>query len=296
MIKLKDGFQGERAFVLPPAFVTQLEEHPLSAILHITDIGYYPNAVHHYRERNEAIPQFVFIYCINGSGWYSVGGKRYEVKADNYFILPAGEPHAYGASESDPWTIYWIHFKGTLASVFAGTERRPVEVKPGMMSRISHRIGMFEEIMTILDKGYSRENLLYACSVFHHFLGSLRYLNQYRDSAQEDAGAGDDVVSIAIRYMQENIEKQLRLADLACHVGYSASQFSQLFSQGTGYSPMTYFNQLKIKHACSLLDFSDIKINQICHKVGIADTYYFSRLFAKVMGVSPTAYRKVKKG
>ena len=41
-----------------------------------------------------------------------------------------------------------------------------------------------------------------------------------------------------------------------------------------------------------MLRETDLKINQICHKLGIKDQYYFSRLFSKTMGQSPTDYRK----
>ena len=53
MVKLKNGFTGERALVLPRMIVDKLEEDPLTSMLHITDIGYYPKAKHHFRERKE---------------------------------------------------------------------------------------------------------------------------------------------------------------------------------------------------------------------------------------------------
>lgn len=53
---------------------------------------------------------------------------------------------------------------------------------------------------------------------------------------------------------------------------------------------------LKIQQACALLDFTEIKINQVCYKVGIEDPYYFSRLFNKIMGMPPKEYKKLKKG
>ena len=55
MIRQKDGFEGERAIVIPIYSVQEMEVHPLASVLHITDIGYYPRALHHYRERNEPI-------------------------------------------------------------------------------------------------------------------------------------------------------------------------------------------------------------------------------------------------
>jgi AraC family transcriptional regulator, arabinose operon regulatory protein len=263
--------------------------------LNITDIGYYPKAWHHFRERKEPISQYVFIYCIEGSGWYRTEGHEYTVHANQYFILPAGAEHAYGADDTNPWTIYWIHFKGKLASHFAKQCVRPVEIKPGVHSRISTRIDLFEEIFHTLEMGYSHENLLFACSIFYHYLGTLRYLQQYRDAGRTDSEK-NDIVTAAIHFMKENIEKKLTLQAIAEHAGYSASHFSVLFSKRTGYAPLAYFNQLKIQQACQLLDFTDMKVNQVCFKIGIEDNYYFSRLFSKIMGMSPREYKKMKKG
>ncbi|WP_106831993.1 AraC family transcriptional regulator [Parabacteroides pacaensis] len=295
MRKRKDGFNGERALVLPISVVQEMEVEPLAAILHITDIGYYPKADHHFRERSVPISQFVFIYCIEGAGWYRLNEVEYKVGKNQYFILPAGVPHEYGADEKEPWTIYWIHFKGKLAGQFASGLTIPIDIKPTIYSRIEGRIELFEEIFRTLEMGYSKENWLYACSVFHHFLGTLRYLQQYRNAVRNNIGE-TDLVTAAIHFMKENMEKKLTLSEIAAHIGYSPSHFSILFNKRTGYSPLNYFNQLKIQQACQLLDFTDMKVNQICYKIGIDDCYYFSRLFSKIMGVSPRQYKLKKKG
>lgn len=295
MKKRKDGFDGERALVLPASVVQEMENDPLSSVLHVTDIGYYPKAEHHFRIRPEPISQYVFIYCIEGAGWFRAGDEEHRVGKNQYFILPAGVPHAYGSDEKNAWTIYWIHFKGKLAGLFAAGAKGPVDIKPTIYSRIGGRIDLFEEIFHTLEMGYSKDNLLYACSVFHHFLGTLRYLQQYRNAVRNVAGETDPVTA-AIHFMKENMEKKSSLAEIAAHIGYSPSHFSILFAKRTGYSPMVYWSQLKIQQACRLLDFTDMKINQICYKIGIDDCYYFSRLFRKVMGLSPRQYRLQKKG
>lgn len=294
MPRIKEGFSGERAFVLPPACVRELERHPLSQILHITDIGYYPNALNHFRQREMPIDQYVFIYCVDGNGWYSVDGKRHPVSADTYFILPPGKPHSYGADAENPWTIYWIHFNGNLAPYYLPSGCCPIPIKPGVTSRIADRLDIFEEIMSTLENGFETENLLYACSIFHHFLGSLRFVGRYRSTKFHDRTRGNgtsDIVEAAIHFMNENINKKLRTESIASYVGYSATQFTLLFTKKIGVSPIAYFNQLKVKVACRLLVESDLKVNQICHKVGIKDQYYFSRMFAKAMGIPPTQYR-----
>lgn len=91
--------------------------------------------------------------------------------------------------------------------------------------------------------------------------------------------------------MEENVERQLTLQKIADYTGYSTSHFSMLFHKGTGHGPLNYFNMMKVKKACELLETTDMKINQICSKVGIDDAYYFSRLFSKTVGISPQKYR-----
>ena len=197
MVKLKDGFTGERALVLPRIIVDKMEEDPLTSMLHITDIGYYPKAKHHFRERKEPINQYVFIYCIDGAGWYRIGNQEYTVSANQYFILPAGVPHAYASDKSYPWTIYWIHFKGILAPFYAQEASRPMDIQPESHSRISTRINLFEEIFNTLK------------------------------TAAED----ENVSELAIHYMKENMEKHLSLQDIADQIGYSPSHFSLLFKK-----------------------------------------------------------------
>lgn len=295
MLRLKDGFSGERALVLPLIVVEMMEQDPLCSMLHITDIGYYPKAKHHFRERKEPINQYVFIYCVDGAGWYQLGKQRYNVSANQYFILPAGIPHAYGADADHPWTIYWIHFKGKLAPFYAKDASHPVDVKPGIHSRIHTRINLFEELFNTLKNGYDNENLRYSFSMFHFYLGTLRYLQQYRTANAEEAES-TNLVEMGIHYMRENLEKQLNIQELAARLGFSASYFSASFRKQTGHSPLTYFNLLKIQQACQLLDTTDMKINQISYKMGFDDSFYFSRLFTKMMGMSPKEYRGKKKG
>lgn len=154
---------------------------------------------------------------------------------------------------------------------------------------------MFEEILYTLSMGYSHESLLYACSIFYHYLGTVRYLQQYR-SAMPNTFDERDIVTAAIHFMNESIEKKLTLQEIVAYTGYSASHFSALFRKRTGYAPLAYFNQLKIQHACQLLDFANMKINKVCYKIGIEDYYYFSQLFYKIMGMSPRQYKQMKKG
>ena len=64
MPRIKEGFKGERAIVLPAFLIEELKQDPLGSELYITDIGYYPHACFHYRKRNtEEATEFILIYC-----------------------------------------------------------------------------------------------------------------------------------------------------------------------------------------------------------------------------------------
>ena len=93
-MKRKDGFSGERALVLPTSIIKEMEKNPLSAQLHITDIGYYPNARFHYRERQEPITQYVLIYCVEGSGWFRLNGEHFPVSKTSSSSFPQVFPTA----------------------------------------------------------------------------------------------------------------------------------------------------------------------------------------------------------
>lgn len=261
---------------------------------------YYPMARHHYRHRDKGIDQYVLIYCIDGSGWYNLDGTRYEVRRNHYFILPAYKPHEYGADEQDGWTIYWVHFCGSHAKIYAEGADKPQSINTALNSRISDRNYIFEEILSTLHFGNGIEDLRYSSSLLHHYLASLRYIRLYRrDIRMEGKNQApiqriqeNNIIDAAIHYMRENIERRITLNDVITYIGYSASHFSSKFKKATGSSPLAYFNRLKIEYACHLLTVTDMHINQICFKVGFEDSLYFSRLFSKIMGVSPRKYRE----
>jgi AraC-like DNA-binding protein len=284
---MKDGFSGECSIVLPQITIEMEQNDPLVSSLHITDIGYYPHAESHFRERLQPISEYVLIYCMDGEGWFKLEEQEYKVRANQFFILPPNRPHTYGADKDNPWTIYWIHFTGSHAAIYSENSQVPMDIRPALNSRISERQHVFEEIFSTLERSTELESLRYASSLLHYYLASMRYLRLYRP----EATTSPSLIDAVKHYMQENIERHLTLEQIAQYTGYSPSHFSSLFRKATGESPLAYLNRLKIEHACLLLKTTDMRINQICHKVGISDNYYFSRLFKQHTGISPKQFR-----
>lgn len=103
MAKIKSGFMGERAIILPAPVVDEFKQTELGSLLHITDIGFYPKASYHFRSRTkEEALHYILIYCVEGEGWFELNNQMQKVEANQVFILPQGQAHRYGSKNSNP--------------------------------------------------------------------------------------------------------------------------------------------------------------------------------------------------
>jgi AraC-like DNA-binding protein len=287
----REGFKGQRAIVIPPKILARhFDNHPIVKQLYVTDIGYYPNALYHYRKRIHGVNQYILIYCVKGSGWAIIADKKYNMSAGDFVLLPANKPHEYGAEEQTPWTIYWMHFKGTTSSDFADMMLKKMGDHVASISFQEKRMHLFEEIYTSLERGYSTDNICYASVCLQHFLASCCFDNNYLAIHEKT-----DSISLCVNYLQKHIDKPLSLNDIASAVNLSVSHFASIFKKNTGFSIIEYFNHLKTQKACQYLQFTDLRINEIADRLGIEDPYYFSRMFTKIVGTSPNKYRSRRK-
>jgi len=102
-----------------------------------------------------------------------------------------------------------------------------------------------------------------------------------------------DRLGQSIVFMKSNIHKQLSVEEIAKQFYYSPSHYTSLFKKKTGLSPINYFIRMKIHYACQLLTQRELIIKEIADKIGYEDPYYFSRIFKKVIGKSPTQYKSI---
>jgi len=100
-------------------------------------------------------------------------------------------------------------------------------------------------------------------------------------------------VDIASNYIREYYYKDLTLNEVAERVGITAGYLSTLFSQQKDCSFIDYLNEVRIEHACTYLQQNYFKTYEIAFKVGYRDDKYFSKVFKKVTGMSPSEYKKI---
>ena len=295
MVKIKEGFKGERFVFLPEQLLEAYSTDPLIGNLYLRKIGYFPHVKYHYVQKDKGCDYMMLIYCTDGKGWYRIHGHTYDVHANEYILLPADTPYAFGADEEDPWTIYWLHFKGHLASQFLPAFPNPQPIQPGEHSRLQDRLQFFEEIYQAFSMAYTKEYMRYASLCLYAFLASFICLEQYRAVFTHSA-MRTSFSSKVIHYMQENVQHNLTLAQLSAYFKYSPSHFSMLFQHETGVSPIHYFHRLKIQRACQYIELTHLKLNEIATLLGFDEPAYFSRIFTKIMGISPSGYRQKEAG
>jgi len=246
-----------------------LTRDPVTRQTYITDIGHYPKAKFHYVEPPAGISQHIIIYCVEGRGWIEIDKKRMEIGPSQFITIPANIAHKYAANEKDPWTIYWIHFKGDLSLYLAGLLQQHSKNNPQNITYNEKRINLFEEIYTNLERGYSGDNLRYLNMAFYHFLSSFLYAGNFDYIKNK---LEKDIISASIDLMQQKIHTILGLPELSNFANLSVSHFSSVFKTKTGYSPIEYFNHLKIQKACMYLLISKMSVKEIAINLGIDDS------------------------
>lgn len=289
IIKKKEGFQGQKAIVIPRQILAnKCAKNDIISNLYITDIGYYPKAQFHYRERPQGADQHILIYCHEGGGTVKISNTIYDIEAGDFVIIPIKTPHTYKADENNAWTIYWVHFKGNLSHQVISL----LEKKTGLKNFIQYNeksIELFHEMYNQLERGYGSDTLVYANMCLSHFLTTFLFNDKYNPSG---ILKNKDATDLVIDFLNKNISKVLSLEDMANEINLSASHFSYLFKKKTGFTPIEYFNHLKIQKACQYLLFTNLRIKEISGELGIEDYHYFSRLFKRVMGMPPNEYKE----
>jgi two-component system response regulator YesN len=100
------------------------------------------------------------------------------------------------------------------------------------------------------------------------------------------------LISKAKAYIDENYNKDISLDDVSRSIDISPYYFSKLFKDGTGVNFIEYLTNIRIERAKKLLLNSDMNIKNICLDTGYSDPNYFSRIFKRQVGVTPTDFRE----
>ncbi len=117
-----------------------------------------------------------------------------------------------------------------------------------------------------------------------------RFSNLLRTLKIEKVDRKTSIVNVAIGHINKHFTEEVTLNDIATYVNLSPQHFSKIFKEATGFGYVEWVNNLRITKARELINTTDKTIKEICFIVGYNDPNYFSRIFKKYVGISPTDY------
>ena len=271
-------------YVIPDPVIKTLSRHPLTRDLYPLAFGHYRRAAGHHMHR-EHHNDDLLILCTAGEAFLSIEDEPYMIKAGDLVLLPAGASHRYTAAPENPWTIHWVHYAGPLAEHFRhhmGFNDGVHVLHPGRQPRL---LVDFNGLLSVRQTGFRTPGLVHVANRLRQLLAAIPLsIGESGQSQQPD-------LDTLHNFMREHLNERVSLGQLADLTGLSAAHFATRYRELTGVSPIQHFLHLKVEQACQMLDTTEFSFTQISSQLGYDDNYYFSRLFKKVMGLSPTDYR-----
>lgn len=229
------------------------------------------------------------IYFIDsGHGMVSINGKSYHPKAGQMLFIPSGCLQGLSNTHPERYVKWWCHF-----DAYIGTTPLYEMIDFPLLIDIKET----EKTKKLLDQ------IIYYHHVDEPFAGlkansltmELLYM-MFSHMSDEDITLRNNDTSSKIEsllaYMEKNIHHKMTNSELAERVGLHPNYLIRLFKQTFGFAPIEYLNRLRIEKAKEMIDMSDEPIKEISAALGFSTQYYFSNVFKKQMGQSPTDYRK----
>tara|TARA_R110002049_G_scaffold2761_1_gene22542 strand:+ start:2672 stop:3037 length:366 start_codon:yes stop_codon:yes gene_type:complete len=113
---LKEGFLGQKMIALPKSIITVIKANQITKNFYVSDLGYYPMAHHHHRQRKNGAKQYIFIYCTKGKGEIVLNNIKTTINPNQFFIIPKNTGHEYWADEADPLEHLLVSFQWNTCS------------------------------------------------------------------------------------------------------------------------------------------------------------------------------------
>lgn len=261
--------------------------HPLFANFLLTAAGFYHRAVGHFMRRSEH-DEHLIGYVTSGHGYLQIGDSLeqiYEIGPGSLWWIPPNIPHYYYAAPDQPWSVYWAHMQKSDANTIhdlIGFRKEPVV-------RIGVSLGQiqgFERILLGLNQQCRSVSSLAAASA-----GLRAWLCEAAVILEQQREKPELLVERANKVFADNLGQKFSLEDIAAEFNLSKFHFSRKYKKLTGKSPANAFMEFKINHACELIQHENKSISQISYQLGFNDEGYFTKVFAKHIGLSPAKYR-----
>ena len=240
-----------------------------------------------YTTRPGGRPDYQLIYVASGTAWFTFGEKEEAVTEGHMILMRPGVPQKYVYYAVDRPETYWVHFTGNRAAEYLE--------KAGFAQKDILYTGHFSEYGEIFLRMIRELQLMRPeCDDLLALL--LRQLFVLvRRHVTEGFGKKYGIqkeMEQAIHYFNENYDREIGIEAYAREHHMSTCWFIRSFRDYAHLSPLQYITSVRMLRAKELLETTDYTINEIGAMVGYDNPLYFSRIFKKQTGVSPSQYRR----
>lgn len=218
----------------------------------------------------------------SGKGTVILDGREYSLSAGDTYLLPEGHNHRYYSDRADPWEKVWVNFSGVFSRslmhlwgldntcVFRGLDLSPLLLQLQSRAEESDPHLAAAGCTGILTEAFTRMAL------------SLTAQSDLPLTPAQEMRC----------YIDRHITEPLRTEQLAATVGRSVSQAQRLFAAEYGVSLYRYVLDSKLALACRLLRETGMTVREVAAYLSFEDEFYFSGLFRRKLGISPSRYRE----
>lgn len=232
---------------------------------------------------------YQILYIASGKAHFFFGGVEQIVSAGNMVIYRPKEEQKYYYYGVEQPEVYWVHFTGKDVKKILrkyGIKDSVHVIHTGTSLEFRYLFLQMIQELKLCRADY--EDLL----VIH-----LEHLLVRIHRALLAKPHGKDLTHVkaidsAVRYFHENYHKEININDYAVSHHMSVSWFIRSFKEYTNSTPTQYILSLRISNAQTLLENTDYNVTEIAEIIGYDNPLYFSRLFKKQVGVSPSDFRK----
>ncbi len=219
-------------------------------------------------------------YQISGEFTAGYDGKAITLTPGDILIYPPKKPQLY-EQPSGSRTL-WIQFDGTAVEYILSSLGLSCGFRRGTLDSLI--VESFRHLSGLSGSDYA--SVTVKNGTLLTLLGFLA-----RNSVGEKANLGENL-SPAIQLMREEYPRQISIAECAALCHMSESSFTHQFHDSVGVTPRDFLKDIRMEKACDLLKHTDLNVSRIATLCGYRDPLYFSRLFRKKFGVSPSDWRE----
>ncbi len=229
------------------------------------------------------------IYIAAGKGHFILDDREVIVPAGNMVLYQPKQVQNYFYYGEDKTQIWFVHFTGLEVRNILRQYEIPTDryiLQTGLSRDYENLFRRMRNELVSCSWGYE-EMLTF---LFRELLVTMH--RRMTEKAPKVSGFVQDEMDRARTYFEEHYAEDIHIEQYAASRNMSSSWFNKSFRKAMGTSPMKFILEIRIRNAQVLLETTDYSISDIAALVGYDNPLYFSRLFSKAKGLSPSGYRK----